>query len=87
MKGTPAVYLGRIVDKKNFRTFIYGKNGEKKLVESWDEFETNIQTGIWFASKEDVDSDSVKTRAKRKSKVKSAVIDNQMVSEITEDIF
>lgn len=52
MKGAPAIYLGRIVDKKNFRVFIYGVNGEKKLVESWDEFEAAMQSGIWFSSKE-----------------------------------
>lgn len=53
MEGTPAVYLGRIIEKKHFRAFIYGSNGEKKLVESWDEFEANMQSGIWFATVED----------------------------------
>jgi len=53
MKGTPAVYLGRIVQKKNFRAFVYGSNNEKKVVNSWDEFEAAMQSGIWFASIED----------------------------------
>lgn len=53
MKGTTAIYKGRIVDKKIFRAFIYGVNGEKKLVESWNEFENHMQTGIWFASRQD----------------------------------
>lgn len=53
MEGTPAIYLGRIVDKKYFRAFIYGANGQKRLVESWDEFEANMQSGIWFATVED----------------------------------
>lgn len=53
MKGTPAIYLGRIVDKKHFRTFVYGPNGEKKLVESWDAFEAAMESGIWFATVED----------------------------------
>jgi len=53
MKEAPAIYLGKIIDKKNFRTFIYGPNGEKKLVESWDEFESSMQSGIWFATVED----------------------------------
>lgn len=83
MNGTPAIYLGRIVDKKNFRAFIYGKNGEKKLVESWDEFEANIQTGIWFASHEDIVSDSVKPKLKAKRKPKSKA-NSEMVKEIDE---
>ena len=50
MKGTPAIYLGRIVDKAHFRTNVYGPKGEKKLVESWDAFEALMQTGVWFAT-------------------------------------
>lgn len=53
MKGTPAIYLDRIVEKKNFRAFIYGANGERRLVESWEEFEANMQSGVWFATVED----------------------------------
>lgn len=53
MEGTPAIYLGRIVEKKNFRAFIYGPNGEQRLAESWEEFEANMQSGIWFATRED----------------------------------
>lgn len=60
MKGTPAIYLGRIVEKKNFRAFIYGANGERRLVESWEEFEANMQSGIWFASVEDAEASKVK---------------------------
>ncbi len=56
MEGTPAVYLGRIIEKKHFRAFIYGPNGERKLVESWDEFEANMQSGIWFATVEDAEA-------------------------------
>jgi hypothetical protein len=54
MKGTPAIYLGRIVDKTNFRVFIYGANGEKKLVESWDDFEASMQSGIWFTTADEI---------------------------------
>jgi hypothetical protein len=54
MKGTPAIYLGKIVDKKHFRTFIYGTNGERKLVNSWDEYQVAMQSGLWFATVEDV---------------------------------
>lgn len=53
MKGSPAVYLGRIVDKKHFRAFIHGTNGEKRLIESWDAFEAAMQSGVWFPTVED----------------------------------
>lgn len=56
MEGTPAIYLGRIVEKKNFRAFIYGPNGEQRLAESWEEFEANMQSGVWFATKEDAEA-------------------------------
>ena len=59
MKGTPAIYLGRIVEKKNFRAFIFGANGERRLVESWEEFEANMQSGIWFATAEDAQASKV----------------------------
>jgi hypothetical protein len=79
MKGTPAIYLGRIIDKKHFRTFVYGSNGEKKLIESWDAFEAAMQSGIWFASLEDAKEikdignniEDVKNKAKLKQKSKS----------------
>jgi hypothetical protein len=53
MKGTPAIYLGKLVDKTKFRTNIYDTNGKKKLVESWAEFEAAMQSGLWFATRED----------------------------------
>ncbi len=53
MEGTPAIYKGRVVSKHHFRVFIYAPNGGQKLVESWDEFEQCMQSGLWFATKED----------------------------------
>ncbi len=50
MKGSPAIYLGRIVDKNHFRAVVYGMNGEKKLVKSWDEFEAAMESGLWFST-------------------------------------
>ena len=55
MKGTPAIYLGKIVSKKHFRAYVYASNGQKKLVESWEEFEASMQSGIWFANTDDAD--------------------------------
>lgn len=48
MEGIPATYLGRIVSKEHFRVFIYSATGARKLVESWDEFEAHMETGLWF---------------------------------------
>lgn len=53
MKGTPAEYLGRLVDKKHFRAFVHGVGGQRRLVESWDEYEACMQSGVWFATIED----------------------------------
>jgi len=53
MKGSPAIYKGRIVDKNNFCVFIYSPNGEKKLVKSWDQYEACMQSGVWFNSLND----------------------------------
>lgn len=50
MDGETAVYLGRIVDKKHFRAYVYSSIGDTRLVESWDDFESLMKTGLWFAS-------------------------------------
>lgn len=44
-------YLGRWVDKSTFRAFVYGKNGESLLANSYEDFERLISSGLWFASK------------------------------------
>lgn len=49
MQGESVVYLGRIVPKQGFRTFVYSRSGEKRLVESWDEFSRAMSSGIWMA--------------------------------------
>ena len=56
MKGVPAIYLGQIVDKKYFRTFVYSMDGSKKLVESWDEYERHMESSLWFSTQEDAKS-------------------------------
>lgn len=50
MKGTPAIYLGKLVNKDSFRTNIYDASGKKKLVESWAEYEEAMESGLWFAT-------------------------------------
>ncbi len=76
MKGTNAIYLGRIVDKTHFRAFIYGENDARRLVESWEEFEANMQSGVWFATIEEATAIKKiveKTRAKQKPRRMSQV--------------
>jgi hypothetical protein len=53
MQGVPATYLGRIVDKEHFRAFIFNANGNKRLVKSWDEYESCMATGVWFPTLDD----------------------------------
>ncbi len=68
MDNSPAIYLGKIVSKKHFRTFIYSIDGSKKLVESWDEYQAHVETGIWFA----VNEERVIVKEKEKNKPKRA---------------
>jgi hypothetical protein len=84
MKGLPAIYLGRIVEKEHFRVFIYGANGEKKLVESWDQFEASMQSGIWFATSEDAEKSKLpidKPKHKSKSKTIRESENNGLIDE------
>lgn len=95
MKGTPAIYLGRHVNKENFRTNVYGPKGNKKLVESWEAYEAAMESGLWFATRQDA-MDSVpqvdegngdgmlkpKSKPKRKPRPKPKPV---KVEEIEED--
>lgn len=47
-------YDGRYVPKKGFRTFIYGFDNTVKLVNSWEEYEQDMCSGLWFAKASDV---------------------------------
>jgi hypothetical protein len=45
-------YLGRWVDKEHFCAFIYsGRN--QRLVQNYEDFVKYIESGIWFASKQE----------------------------------
>ncbi len=50
-----AIYMGRVVPQANFRTFIYGPEGKTKLVNSWSEYQLEMSSGVWFATKEEAD--------------------------------
>lgn len=45
------VYKGKVIDTEHFRVYIYGADGARKLVESWNDYQKHMQTGIWFADK------------------------------------
>lgn len=45
-------YLGRWVDKKHFRAFVYNESGEK-LAGSYEEYEKLISSGLWFSTKKE----------------------------------
>ena len=94
MKEAPAVYKGRIVEKKNFRTKIYGQNGSKKIVESWEEFEREMASGVWFATLDEAGDTPVKIEKKKpvkKAKEKQIVVDTKeeepevLAFEVTDD--
>ena len=51
MQKETVVYDGRIVPKEGFRVFIYSFDNQTKLVESWDEYQEHISSGIWYAKK------------------------------------
>ena len=71
MKPEMVRYLGRVIPKENFRAYIYSFDDLEKIVNSWDEFESHIKLGTWFASKEDLNAAKVATEAgKLKSKKK-----------------
>ena len=61
MRGESILYQGRLVPKAGFRAFIFGFDNQKKLVNSWIEYEDHISTGLWFSS-----LDSVPEKAKPK---------------------
>lgn len=84
MKDAPAIYLARIVSKNNFRTFIYSHDGSQKLVESWDSYEKHMETGLWFATKEEVKEPVVETekpKRSRKTTVKAPELKNEPIAE------
>lgn len=69
MKGATAIYLGRLIPKENFRTFIYAPNGSQKLVESWDAFEAHMESGVWFATATDAQNSVANDEPKVKPRI------------------
>lgn len=69
MEGIPLIYNGRRVVKENFRAYVYSVDNAKKLVNSWNEFEQAMASGIWFQTiKEIKEIEEAKTKIKRMRK-------------------
>jgi hypothetical protein len=92
MDGTPAIYKGKMVSKDKFRAFIYAPNGGRKLVESWDAFESHMESGLWFATKKDAkesvtsaqvfgEKPKAKPRTSRAKKVEEVAIEEDVIEE------
>lgn len=48
MQDSTVIYQNRAVPRYGFRVFIYNSDGDKKLVNSYDEYERYIKTGDWY---------------------------------------
>lgn len=48
------VYLGRTIPKLGFRAFVFGYDGKKRLVDSWDDFEAHVSSDEWWPTEKDV---------------------------------
>jgi len=60
-------YNGQHVPKNHFRTYIFNVNGEKKLVESWKDYEFHIDTGVWFKSIDELPKTEKRKYTKKRS--------------------
>lgn len=54
MEGESVKYNGNTHLKQGFRTFVYNKDGEQKLMNSWVEYEAHIAAGLWFTNRFDI---------------------------------
>ena len=46
-------YCNRLVEKDGFRTWVYSQDS-KKLVNSWDDYLSLVESGLWFSTKQDI---------------------------------
>ena len=65
------MYLGRWVDREHFRAFVYKSGGDKKLANSYSEFESLLASGLWFDSIDNIPKEGKKEI--RKSKNESSI--------------
>lgn len=59
------VYNGRVVPVRGFRTYVYGFDGQKKIVPSWAEYQEAIASGLWFSLPDNVPAKEVKAKKGR----------------------
>lgn len=82
LSSSDVIYNGKRINKSGFRTFIYGYDGEKKIVNNWNEYEKHMETGLWFSCKDDVpkkEEEKISTQdliEKVKKKIKHKSHDN-----------
>ena len=70
MNAEYVLYNGRMVSKEGFRVFVYGQEGAQKVVNSWDEYETAMATGLWFPTKDEAAAMIEKKETKEQEQVK-----------------
>lgn len=58
------MYNGRAVPRNGFRAFVFDINLNKRLVNSYDEYEDLVSSGIWFSNKEI--AEKIKAQKKKK---------------------
>jgi hypothetical protein len=56
-------YLGQWVSKEHFRAWVYNATG-RKIANTWDEFAKLIDSGLWFASQDEVNAKPVEPAKK-----------------------
>lgn len=59
------IYLGRSIPKESFRAFVYNKDSEKFLVNSYSEYTKAMDSGIWFDSIKKIPNSSKESRRKK----------------------
>ena len=61
-------YLGRWIDKKHFRAFVYDTNRNDKLANSHDEYESLLSSGLWFPTRELAEKTLLSAKSKESEK-------------------
>lgn len=60
-------YLGRWVNKDQFRAYVYNDKGEQKLADSYHEFQTLTTSGLWFAERPECRKQTIEPKVSLKS--------------------
>lgn len=88
MSSQAVLYNGKSILKEHFRAYVYNGNGEKKLCQSWDDYNESLKSGLWFDSLQAKDDALFKSKPKKeKPKMRSGtfeVSESEMVKELDE---